>query len=104
MGESSRFCLRRAVAGEACERPATGDRGKLAIAILGTTALQAAGLVHLSDHHFLSADIPVLAILAGGLMFGAAMVLARGCAARLFSASPAGSDAPSTTPAPRPAG
>ena len=85
LAEASRFCLRRAVAGAAPERgrAAAVWLTALATAILGTTALQAGGLVSLGDHRFLSPDIPVLAILAGGLMFGSGMVLARGCAARL---------------------
>jgi uncharacterized membrane protein YedE/YeeE len=85
LAEASRFCLRRAIAGDAAERrlAAAVWLTALAVATLGTTALQAAGLITLADHRFLSTDVPVLAILAGGLMFGAGMVLARGCAARL---------------------
>lgn len=85
LAEVSRFCLRRAVAGEAGERaPAAAQwMVALAVAVAGTGAAQAAGLIDLSEHRFLRADVPVVAILVGGLMFGAGMVLARGCAARL---------------------
>jgi uncharacterized protein len=43
----------------------------------------AAGLVSFDGHRFLAAELPVLAIVAGGLLFGAGMVLTRGCASRL---------------------
>jgi uncharacterized membrane protein YedE/YeeE len=55
----------------------------LAVALAGTTALLAAGLVDLSNHRFLAARLPVVAILVGGVLFGIGMVLARGCASRL---------------------
>lgn len=83
--EASRFCLRRALVGPVAERRDAGAiwLAALAVAIGGTQAAQAFGLIALEDHRFLNADLPVLALLAGGLMFGAGMVLARGCAARL---------------------
>ena len=55
----------------------------LVVAILGTQAASAYGLIDLSAHRFLSSDLPVVAIILGGLMFGAGMVLSRGCASRL---------------------
>ncbi|MFN3294283.1 MAG: YeeE/YedE family protein [Gemmobacter sp.] len=85
LAEGSRFCLRRAVAGPVAERRAAAGvwLAALAVAIAGTQALAALGRIDLSGHRFLAAEVPVVAILAGGLMFGAGMVLARGCAARL---------------------
>ncbi|MDX2155822.1 MAG: YeeE/YedE family protein [Hyphomicrobiaceae bacterium] len=85
LAERSRFCLRRSLAGEPGERgPALGVwAAALAIAIAGTTAIAGAGLVDLASHRLLSARLPAVAIVAGGLMFGAGMVLARGCASRL---------------------
>ena len=55
----------------------------LATAILGTQLAVAQGLISFADHRFLSPDLPWLAIVAGGLMFGAGMVLTRGCVSRL---------------------
>ena len=85
LAEVSRFCLRRAVAGPVAERKGAGAMwlAALATAIAGTQLAQHAGLLDLSGHRFLAADVPALAIVLGGLMFGIGMVLARGCAARL---------------------
>lgn len=81
----SRFCFRRAVAGPQEERrPALGVWAlALAVAVIGTQAAVIFGLVDLADHRLLSANLPVLAILLGGALFGAGMVLARGCISRL---------------------
>ncbi len=85
LAQITRFCLRRAVAGEVEDR--SEARGTwamaLAVAILGTQGAAATGLIDLSAHRFLSPDLPVVAIILGGLMFGAGMVLTRGCASRL---------------------
>ena len=85
LAEITGFCLRRAVAGTAEERrPALGIwMAALGTAILGTQGAVAAGLIDFSGHRFLAPDLPVLAILAGGLLFGAGMVLTRGCVSRL---------------------
>lgn len=85
LAESSRFCLRRAVAGDATERgPALGVwLIALAVAIAGTAALLATGLVDVSQNRFLASRLPVAAIVTGGLMFGAGMILTRGCVSRL---------------------
>ena len=85
LAEVSRFCLRRAVAGPPAERAEA--RGvwltALAVAVLAVQGAVAAGWIGFGDHRFLAADLPWLAILAGGAMFGAGMVLARGCVSRL---------------------
>jgi len=85
LAEITRFCFRRAVAGEPSERrPALGVwLMALAAAVAGTQAAVQAGLISFADHRFFTADLPVLAIVAGGLLFGAGMVLTRGCASRL---------------------
>ena len=88
----SRFCLRRSVAGED-----GADRAGLAVwllalatAIIGVQWATGAGYAVLDSHRFLSNDIPVAAILLGGLMFGAGMVLTRGCVTRLTVLSATG--------------
>lgn len=81
----SRFCLRRAVAGDAAERgsaAAVWVTG-LAAALVGFAVAQSLGFAALDDHRFLSSSLPVAAILIGGLAFGAGMVLTRGCVSRL---------------------
>lgn len=85
LAEVSRFCLRRALVGPAEERRSAAGvwLAALAAAVLGTQAAVVAGLVSFDDHRLLAGDLPVAAILAGGLMFGAGMVLTRGCASRM---------------------
>ena len=81
----SRFCLRRAVAGDVSERSSAGAvwLTGLAAAIVGFALAQSFGLVAIEDHRFLSPSLPIAAILIGGLAFGAGMVLTRGCVSRL---------------------
>ncbi|MEL7093706.1 MAG: YeeE/YedE thiosulfate transporter family protein, partial [Pseudomonadota bacterium] len=88
----TRFCLRRAVAGEdGPDRPALAVwLLALGVAVAATQGLGALGFVELSGHRWLSADIPLAAIAVGGLMFGAGMVLTRGCASRLTVLSASG--------------
>lgn len=85
LGRLTRFCFRRAVAGPAAERRAAFGvwMAALVAAIAGTQIGVAAGLVDFADHRFLAPDLPWLAIVAGGLMFGVGMVLTRGCVSRL---------------------
>lgn len=81
----SRFCLRRAVAGEGgADRSALSVwMMALGVAVAGIAWASGAGFVDLGDHRFMSSDVPVLAIVLGGLAFGAGMVLTRGCMSRL---------------------
>ena len=85
LAEVTRFCLRRAVAGDPQERPSAAGvwAAALLAAILGTQAVVAAGLVTFEGHRFLVPDLPWLAVVAGGLLFGTGMVLTRGCISRL---------------------
>jgi uncharacterized membrane protein YedE/YeeE len=77
--------LRRAIAGPLQERSAAKGvwAMALAVALLGTTAVLATGLVDLSGHRLMVERLPIAAIALGGLLFGVGMVLARGCASRL---------------------
>lgn len=81
----TRFCLRRAVAGEPSERGPAGAiwLTALATAIVSFLIASGAGFVDLQDHRYASPSIPIVAILIGGLAFGAGMILTRGCASRL---------------------
>lgn len=88
----SRFCLRRAVAGEPSERGsaaavwATG----FAAAIVGFASLRSTSFAELDGHRFLNPDLPIAAIMLGGLSFGVGMVLTRGCVSRLTVLSATG--------------
>ncbi|MEQ9056988.1 MAG: YeeE/YedE family protein [Roseovarius confluentis] len=81
----SRFCLRRAVAGEdGMDRSALSVwLVALAVAIGGVALAGGMGFVELGDHRYLSSSVPVAAIALGGLAFGIGMVLTRGCMSRL---------------------
>jgi uncharacterized protein len=85
LAERTGFCIRRGLVGPENER--AGALGlwmlALAVAVLGTQGAVAAGWIGFADHRFLSANLPLVAVLAGGAMFGAGMVLTRGCASRL---------------------
>ncbi|MGC9371211.1 MAG: YeeE/YedE family protein [Paracoccaceae bacterium] len=85
LAEVTRFCFRRGLVGPAAERrPALAVwLTALAVAILGTQGAVAAGWISFAEHRFLSPDLPWAAIALGGLLFGAGMVLTRGCASRL---------------------
>lgn len=88
----SKFCLRRAVAGDLGERRSAGAVWVtgLAAAIVGVLIAQATGFIALDDHRFMSPSLPFAAIAVGGLMFGIGMVLTRGCVSRLTVLSATG--------------
>ena len=81
----SRFCLRRALAGEATQRSSAGGVWSLAllVAVLGAQTAIYAGYVDVSDTRFVAGSLPVAALVFGGLIFGAGMILTRGCPSRL---------------------
>ncbi len=81
----SRFCLRRAVAGPVSERSGAGAVWTMAllVAIIAFSVAQYLGLVSLEGHRFASTQLPLAALIVGGLAFGLGMVLTRGCASRL---------------------
>ncbi len=85
LAQRSRFCLRRSLVGEWSEcLPALGVwTMALALAIAGTQGAMDAGWISFDAHKFLAPDLPVVAVLAGGALFGAGMVLSGGCASRL---------------------
>jgi uncharacterized membrane protein YedE/YeeE len=81
--ERTKFCFRRALIGEDRKQAMGVWLTALAVAVLGTQAAVAQGWITFEDHRFLAADLPLAAILIGGALFGAGMVLTRGCASRL---------------------
>ncbi|CUH76711.1 YeeE/YedE family protein [Tropicibacter naphthalenivorans] len=83
LAERTKFCLRRSLIGTD-RRAASGVwLTALAVALLGTQASVYAGWITFDEHRFLVSDLPIAAIVIGGLMFGSGMVLTRGCASRL---------------------
>ncbi len=85
LAEVTRFCLRRAVAGDPAERRSAGGvwLAALVSAILGTQIAVVLGLISFDGHRFMAPDLPWLAVVAGGLLFGVGMVMTRGCISRL---------------------
>ncbi|WP_319824240.1 YeeE/YedE family protein [Thalassovita sp.] len=83
LAQITRFCFRRAIVGEDRRQAAGVWLAALAVAVLGTQAAVAYGLISFVDHRFMAGDVPVLAIITGGLLFGIGMVLTRGCVSRL---------------------
>lgn len=90
IAQITRFCLRRAVVGGDRRQAAGVWLTALAVAVLGTQAAVQTGLIGFGDHRFMAAELPVLAIVAGGLLFGIGMVLTRGCVSRLTVLTGAG--------------
>ncbi|WP_424941810.1 YeeE/YedE family protein [Aliiroseovarius crassostreae] len=81
----TRFCLRRGLVGPAAERRSALATWLLAlsVALLGTQALAWTGWLEITDHRLLAANLPLVQVVLGGLLFGAGMVLTRGCLSRL---------------------
>jgi uncharacterized membrane protein YedE/YeeE len=78
------FCFRSALVGENRARASAIWVSALAMAVFGTQFAVAQGWISFAGHRYTATDIPVLAIAVGGLLFGAGMVLARGCIGRLW--------------------
>ncbi len=80
------FCIRRAlVSADASTRSSALAVWATAfgVAVVGTQLSVLAGWIDFSEHRLHSASIPFALIIIGGLLFGAGMVLTRGCASRL---------------------
>ena len=93
LAQHSKFCLRSAV----IEFSGGSLSTKVAIWLLTFSAAVAAtqaaivwGLLDVTDAHQLAARGSLSGAVIGGLMFGAGMILARGCAARLLVLSATG--------------
>lgn len=83
LAERTKFCFRRSLIGDDSKSASGIWLTALGVAILGTQAAAVYGLIDFADHRFMTANLPILAILVGGLLFGAGMVLTRGCVSRL---------------------
>ncbi|WP_299350008.1 YeeE/YedE family protein [uncultured Shimia sp.] len=83
LAERTGFCLRRALVGTD-RRAALGVwLTALAVALVGTQAAVQSELISFADHRYMAADLPLGALVLGGILFGIGMVLTRGCASRL---------------------
>ena len=83
----SAFCVRGAVEDMIATPDAPRLRGYLlaaAVAMLGTQALVATGLLDLGKTLYMPSLLPLGGVVLGGIAFGVGMVLAGGCGARLL--------------------
>ena len=85
VGNKTNFCTMGAVS----DVVNMGDWGRMrmwllaiAVAILGTSALQLAGVIDLSKSIYTGANFPWLSYLVGGLVFGVGMTLGSGCGSK----------------------
>lgn len=92
LAQVTRFCLRRALIGTPGERAEARGVWAMAliVAVIGTQAAVAAGLVSFAGHRFGAEAVPVAGLVLGGLLFGLGTVLARGCLSRLTILSATG--------------
>jgi uncharacterized membrane protein YedE/YeeE len=85
--QRSRYCTRSAVLsvmGESDLKPFATWAAGFAAAILAVQALLWADLIDVSETRFFSTAQSLSGAIIGGLLFGAGMVLARGCVSRLL--------------------
>jgi len=86
LAQPSRFCLRTAIVETQMTglSPMIGVYGAaMLVAIVGAFGLSSAGVVAFEETRFFGDNLPLGALILGGLMFGTGMVLTRGCASRL---------------------
>ncbi|MCA8967612.1 MAG: YeeE/YedE family protein, partial [Planctomycetes bacterium] len=79
------FCFRSALLETLARRPGRQVAAwvaALAVAVAGTQALVLAGVVDLAGSIYLATTIAWGGLVVGGLLFGAGMMLTRGCGAR----------------------
>ncbi|MCY4305083.1 MAG: YeeE/YedE family protein [Aestuariivita sp.] len=83
--QASGYCLRRVISGTPSQRASAGAVWvtSLAVALIGMFFANFFNLIALEAHHFFNPSVPVVAIFTGGLIFGAGMILTRGCVSRL---------------------
>lgn len=85
--QRSSFCARAALADAFDGRDQRQLRAfvlAMAVALLGTQLLVGLGRIDVSATPYLRAGVPLLGLLAGGVLFGAGMMLAGGCPSRLI--------------------
>jgi uncharacterized protein len=83
LAQVTRFCFRSAILGGRRNEAAGVWIMALMTATIGTQTAVYLEIISFTDHRFFSPDLPYVAIILGGALFGIGMMLARGCASRL---------------------
>lgn len=90
LAEVTKFCLRRSLIGT--DKLAARAIWLIALGttIATTQAALSTEIISFDDHRWSSSSLPFVAVILGGLLFGAGMVLTRGCVTRLAVLSASG--------------
>ena len=85
LAQHLKFCFRTTVVGNKGSKPVARGIWFIALgaALLGTQFLVVNDYISFNGHRFFEKDLPILAIVFGGILFGIGMVLTRGCISRL---------------------
>ena len=83
LAQRTKFCFISALIVRRPNQDTTLWISALVMALVGTQIMIFFGFVSFNEHRFLQNELPWLSIITGGLLFGAGMVLTRGCVSRL---------------------
>ena len=83
LAQRTKFCFRSALIVRRPNKDTTLWISALVMALASTQIMIFFGFVSFSEHRFLQNELPWLSIITGGSLFGAGMVLTRGCVSRL---------------------
>lgn len=83
LAQRTKFCFRSAfIVGRPNQHTALW-MSALVMALAGIQIILFFGFISFNEHRFLQNELPWLSVITGGLLFGAGMVLTRGCVSRL---------------------
>ena len=83
LAQKTKFCFRSALIAQRPNQDTTIWISALVMALAGTQIMRFFGFISFDEHRFFQIELPWLAIILGGLLFGSGMVLTRGCVSRL---------------------
>ena len=83
LAQRTKFCFRSALIVGRPNQDTALWMSALVMALAGTQIMIFFGFVSFNEHRFLQNELPWLSIITGGSLFGAGMVLTRGCVSRL---------------------
>ena len=83
LAHRTKFCFRSAFIVERPRQETAIWMSALITALAGTQIITFLGFISFNQHRFFQNELPWLALILGGLLFGSGMVLTRGCISRL---------------------